>query len=136
LAGGLLYHSLSPISFFFFGGGGGGGKGDGVGDQFLFFNLKCLEMKFRFLPLFSKNKICHSGKLSWEQVLRYTSLRKRYISLYVSLLKSDLSRAVVDDNKDIEELDHALDIELILQWRYFLAINVSMLFADNYFICI
>ncbi|XP_065619172.1 uncharacterized protein LOC112023786 [Quercus suber] len=58
-----------------------------------------------------------SGKLTWEQVLRYTSLRKRYISLYASLLKSDLNRAVVDDNKDIEELDRELDIELILQWR-------------------
>ncbi|KAK9266873.1 hypothetical protein L1049_027132 [Liquidambar formosana] len=58
-----------------------------------------------------------SGKLSWEQVLRYASLRKRYISLYASLLKSDPSRAIVDDNKDIEELDRELDIELILQWR-------------------
>ncbi|KAJ0048722.1 hypothetical protein Pint_15724 [Pistacia integerrima] len=58
-----------------------------------------------------------SGKLSWEQVLRYTSLRKRYISLYATLLKSDSSRAVVDDNEEIEELDRGLDIELILQWR-------------------
>ncbi|KAK9927790.1 hypothetical protein M0R45_024956 [Rubus argutus] len=58
-----------------------------------------------------------SGKLSWEQVLKYASLRKRYISLYASLLKSDPSRAVVEDNKDIEELDRGLDIELILQWR-------------------
>jgi hypothetical protein len=45
-------------------------------------------------------------------------LQKRYISMYASLLKSDLSRAVVDDNKEIEELDRGLDIELILQWRY------------------
>ncbi|OMP08180.1 hypothetical protein COLO4_06705 [Corchorus olitorius] len=58
-----------------------------------------------------------SGKLSWEQVLRYTRLRKKYISLYASLLKSDLNRPVVDDNKEIEELDRGLDIELILQWR-------------------
>ncbi|KAH7549714.1 hypothetical protein JRO89_XS13G0070800 [Xanthoceras sorbifolium] len=58
-----------------------------------------------------------SGKLSWEQVMRYASLRKRYISLYASLLKSDISRAVVDDNEEIEELDRGLDIELILQWR-------------------
>ncbi|XP_042953951.1 uncharacterized protein LOC122290372 isoform X2 [Carya illinoinensis] len=58
-----------------------------------------------------------SGKLSWEQVLRLASLRKKYISLYASLLKSDPSRTVVDDNKDIEELDRGLDIELILQWR-------------------
>ncbi|GMQ04534.1 hypothetical protein CsSME_00049917 [Camellia sinensis var. sinensis] len=56
------------------------------------------------------------GRLSWEQVLRYASLRKKYISLYASLLKSDLSRAVVDDNKEIEELDRELDIDLILQW--------------------
>ncbi|OVA12725.1 Pleckstrin homology domain [Macleaya cordata] len=58
-----------------------------------------------------------SGKLKWEQVLRYASLRKRYISLYASLLKSDLSRMVVDDNEEIEKLDRELDIELILQWR-------------------
>ncbi|KAF8380627.1 hypothetical protein HHK36_028116 [Tetracentron sinense] len=58
-----------------------------------------------------------SGKLSWEQVLRYASLRKRYVSLYASLLKSDISRVVVDDNKEIEELDRGLDIEVILQWR-------------------
>ncbi|XP_073134921.1 uncharacterized protein [Henckelia pumila] len=58
-----------------------------------------------------------SGKLSWEQVLRYARLRKKYISLYASLLKSDLDRAVVDDNKDIEELDRELDIDVILQWR-------------------
>ncbi|XP_028077973.1 LOW QUALITY PROTEIN: uncharacterized protein LOC114279888 [Camellia sinensis] len=58
-----------------------------------------------------------SGRLSWEQVLRYASLRKKYISLYASLLKSDPSRAVVDDNKEIEELDRELDIDLILQWR-------------------
>lgn len=58
-----------------------------------------------------------SGRLSWEQVLKYACLRKKYISLYASLLKSDLSRAIVDDNKDIEEIDRGLDIELILQWR-------------------
>ncbi|GFQ08294.1 putative vacuolar protein sorting-associated protein 13b, partial [Phtheirospermum japonicum] len=39
-----------------------------------------------------------SGKMPWEQVLRYAKLRKRYISLYAALLKSDLNRAVVDDN--------------------------------------
>ncbi|XP_058084436.1 uncharacterized protein LOC131232245 isoform X2 [Magnolia sinica] len=58
-----------------------------------------------------------SGKMSWEHVLRYARLRKRYISLYASLLKSDFTRLVVDDDKDIEELDRELDIELILHWR-------------------
>ncbi|GAB4857735.1 hypothetical protein Ancab_015642 [Ancistrocladus abbreviatus] len=58
-----------------------------------------------------------SGKLSWEQVLRYARLRKKYISLYASLLKSDPSHAVVDDNEEIEAMDHELDIELIVQWR-------------------
>lgn len=58
-----------------------------------------------------------SGRFSWEQVLRFARLRKRYIPLYVSLLKSDLSHTVVDDNKDIEELDRELDIDLIVQWR-------------------
>ncbi|GAV77402.1 PH domain-containing protein/DUF946 domain-containing protein/DUF1162 domain-containing protein/Chorein_N domain-containing protein, partial [Cephalotus follicularis] len=58
-----------------------------------------------------------SGKLSWEQVLRYATLRKKYITLYASLLKSDLSRPTVNDNEEIEELERGLDIELILQWR-------------------
>ncbi|KAF8032759.1 hypothetical protein BT93_D1608 [Corymbia citriodora subsp. variegata] len=58
-----------------------------------------------------------SGKLSWEQVLKYAKLRKKYISLYAHLLKSDPSRAIADDNKEIEELDRELDIEVILQWR-------------------
>ncbi|XP_015084887.1 uncharacterized protein LOC107028368 [Solanum pennellii] len=58
-----------------------------------------------------------SGKLSWEQVLRYTRLRKKYISLYASLLKSEPDRMVIDDNKDLEELDRTLDAEIILQWR-------------------
>lgn len=58
-----------------------------------------------------------SGKMSWEQVLRYARLRKRYISLYASLLKSDLSQVTVRDNKEIDELDRELNIELILQWR-------------------
>lgn len=67
---------------------------------------------------------CGSGKLPWEQVLKYARLRKRYIPLYVSLLKSDLSKPVVDDNKEIEELDRELDNELILQWRYFTSLLV------------
>ncbi|XP_048140983.1 uncharacterized protein LOC115736923 isoform X3 [Rhodamnia argentea] len=58
-----------------------------------------------------------SGKLSWEQVLKYAKLRKKYISLYAQLLKSDPGRAIADDNKEIEELDRELDIEVILQWR-------------------
>lgn len=59
-----------------------------------------------------------SGKLPWEQVLLYARLRKKYISLYAALLRSDLDRTVVDDNEEIEELDRELDIEVILQWRY------------------
>ena len=75
-------------------------------------------MDLGFFLYFLRILCCHSGKLSWEQVLRSARLQKRYISMYASLLKSDLSRAVVDDNKEIEELDRGLDIELILQWRY------------------
>lgn len=59
-----------------------------------------------------------SGKLLWDQVLLYARLRKKYISLYATLLKSDLDQAVVNDNEDIEKLDRELDIEVILQWRY------------------
>ncbi|KAL7609935.1 hypothetical protein Lser_V15G10156 [Lactuca serriola] len=58
-----------------------------------------------------------SGRMSWDQVLKYATLRKRYISLYASLLKADPGRDVIDDDKDIEELDRELDIELIVQWR-------------------
>ncbi|KAK7309084.1 hypothetical protein RJT34_05549 [Clitoria ternatea] len=58
-----------------------------------------------------------SGKMSWEQVLRYASLRRRYISLYASLLKSDPTQVTISGNKEIEDLDRELDIELILQWR-------------------
>lgn len=76
------------------------------------------EFRYIFFYIFLKHYLCGSGRLSWDQVLKYASLRKRYISLYASLLKFDPSRAVVDDNQDIEELDRGLDIELILQWRY------------------
>lgn len=72
-----------------------------------------------------------SGKLSWEQVLRYTSLRKKYISLYASLLKSDPDRVVIDDNMDVEEMDRELDIEIILQWRY-----IVFLFVTFVFLCV
>uniref|UniRef100_A0A0E0MAV7 PH domain-containing protein n=1 Tax=Oryza punctata TaxID=4537 RepID=A0A0E0MAV7_ORYPU len=58
-----------------------------------------------------------SGNLSWEQLLKNARLRKRYVSVYASLLKSDMSRLVVDDNEDIKKLDRELDIEVILQWR-------------------
>lgn len=72
-----------------------------------------------------------SGKMSWEQVLRYASLRKRYISLYASLLKSDPTQVTISGNKEIEDLDRELDIELILQWRYvvcfdMLVFNISI----------
>lgn len=55
--------------------------------------------------------------MSWEHVLKYTSLRKRYITHYASLLKSDISRIVVEDDEEIEALDRELDTEVILQWR-------------------
>lgn len=55
--------------------------------------------------------------MSWEQVLRYASLRKKYISMYAKLLKSDVDRAIIDGNEEIEKLDRELDIDLILQWR-------------------
>ncbi|WVZ57683.1 hypothetical protein U9M48_008037 [Paspalum notatum var. saurae] len=58
-----------------------------------------------------------SGSLSWEQLLRNARLRKTYVSLYASLLKSDMSRLVVDDSEEIKSLDRQLDMEVILQWR-------------------
>ncbi|CAH8391411.1 unnamed protein product [Eruca vesicaria subsp. sativa] len=74
-----------------------------------------------------------SGRMSWENVLKYTSLRKRYITHYASLLKLDFSRTVVDDDKEINALDRELDTEVILQWRMlahkFVERSVQ---ADNY----
>lgn len=61
--------------------------------------------------------------MSWEQVLRYTGLQKRYISLYASLLKADPSQVTIRGNKEIEDLDRELDIELILQWRYIIILG-------------
>ncbi|KAJ4777649.1 Pleckstrin (PH) domain-containing protein isoform 2 [Rhynchospora pubera] len=58
-----------------------------------------------------------SGRLAWDQVLRYSKLRKKYVSLYASLLKADLSRMVIDDDEEIKKLDRQLDTEVILQWR-------------------
>ncbi|KAL6906369.1 hypothetical protein ACP4OV_003970 [Aristida adscensionis] len=58
-----------------------------------------------------------SGSLSWEQLLRNARLRKKYVSLYASLLKSDMSRMVADDHEEIKKLDRELDMEVILQWR-------------------
>ncbi|KAK4746515.1 hypothetical protein SAY87_012827 [Trapa incisa] len=73
-----------------------------------------------------------SGRLSWEQVLRYARLRKRYIYLYASLLKSDPSHAVINDNKEIEEMDRELDSELILQWRMLAHKFVERSESDKY----
>lgn len=72
-----------------------------------------------------------SGKMTWEQVLKFANLRKRYISLYASLLKSDPTRAIVNDDKHIEELDRELDIELILQWRYTFT-NLSLIVIQGH----
>jgi vacuolar protein sorting-associated protein 13A/C len=58
-----------------------------------------------------------SGSLSWEQLLRNARLRKTYVSLYASLLKSDISRQVADEHEEIKRLDRELDMEVILQWR-------------------
>ena len=61
--------------------------------------------------------------------MRNTKLRKKYVPLYASLLKSDMNQPVVDDNEEIEELDRGLDIELILQWRYCVLFKYVILLA-------
>ncbi|KMZ64416.1 hypothetical protein ZOSMA_36G00180 [Zostera marina] len=58
-----------------------------------------------------------SGKFSWEHVLKHIALRKKYVTLYASLLNSDSGQLVID-NKEIDNLDRELDIEVIIQWRY------------------
>lgn len=50
-------------------------------------------------------------------MLKFASLRKKYISVYASLLKSNPSQAVVDDNDEVRKLDRELDIDLVVQWR-------------------
>ncbi|CAN8324888.1 unnamed protein product [Cochlearia groenlandica] len=72
--------------------------------------------KYAYKAVSDQIKIA-SGRMSWEHVFKYTSLRKRYITHYASLLRSDISRIVVDDDADIEALDRELGTELILQWR-------------------
>lgn len=76
-----------------------------------------LVEKSLYVYIYFAFSLSGSGKLSWEQVLRYARLRKKYISLYAKLLKSDVDRVVIDDNEEIEKLDRELDIELIIQWR-------------------
>lgn len=71
----------------------------------------------RYIIFFFQCDCNGSGKLPWEQVLRHAKLRKRYIALYASLLKSEPGRVVVDGNDEIDEMDRELDIDLILQWR-------------------
>uniref|UniRef100_A0A2C9U4Y6 Integrase catalytic domain-containing protein n=1 Tax=Manihot esculenta TaxID=3983 RepID=A0A2C9U4Y6_MANES len=90
-----------------------------LADNFAAFNQRLKYAHYR--PLVP---VKYNTRLWWNYAyrvvsdqLKKASLRKRYISLYASLLKSDPKRAIIDDNKEIEELDRELDIELILQWR-------------------
>lgn len=57
------------------------------------------------------------GHVSWEQVLQYARLRKRYVSRYVSCLQADPEQTTIDDDKEIQEIDRELEAEVILQWR-------------------
>ena len=79
----------------------------------------CLYVNTIFVDSFMVMYLTYgcSGSLSWEQLLRYARLRKAYVSLYASLLKSDMSRLVVDDDEEIKRMDRELDMEVILQWR-------------------
>lgn len=58
-----------------------------------------------------------SGHVSWEHVLQYARLRKRYVSRYVSCLQADPERTTIDDDKEIQKIDRELEAEVILQWR-------------------
>jgi hypothetical protein len=86
--------------------------------SFMSYQFMCfyVNMMFDSFAVIHLAYMC-SGSLSWEQLLRYARLRKEYVSLYASLLKSDMSRLVVDDHEEIKRLDRELDIEVILQWR-------------------
>jgi vacuolar protein sorting-associated protein 13A/C len=79
----------------------------------------CLYVNTFFVDSFMVMHLTYgcSGSLSWEQLLRNARLRKAYVSLYASLLKSDMSRLVVDGHEEIKRMDRELDMEVILQWR-------------------
>ncbi|EEF45057.1 vacuolar protein sorting-associated protein, putative [Ricinus communis] len=90
-----------------------------LADNFAAFNQRLKYAHYR--PVVS---VTSNPRSWWKYAFKAVSdqmkkarLRKKYISLYASLLKSDPSRAIIDDNNEIEELDCELDIELILQWR-------------------
>ncbi|EPS74221.1 hypothetical protein M569_00532, partial [Genlisea aurea] len=90
-----------------------------LADNFTAFNLRVKYAHYR--PHVSVT----ADPVSWWKYafnvvtdqIKKTRLRKKYISLYASLLKSDIERAVVEDNKEIDAIDLELDAEVILQWR-------------------
>lgn len=94
----------------------------------------CLYVNTIFVDSFITMYLTYgcSGSLSWEQLLRNARLRKTYVSLYASLLKSDMSRLVVDDHEEIKRMDRELDMEVILQWRWCASILYSVHLHGDY----
>jgi vacuolar protein sorting-associated protein 13A/C len=58
-----------------------------------------------------------SGHLSWEDILKYSKMRKNYVSKYIELLKANPKKKSINKNKEIQELDRQLDPKIIIQWR-------------------
>ncbi len=58
-----------------------------------------------------------SGHLSWQDVLKYSKMRKNYVSKYIELLKANPKKKSISKNKEIQELDRQLDPKIIIQWR-------------------
>lgn len=58
-----------------------------------------------------------SGRLSWNQILSYSRMRKEYVSKYIAALKANPKATSINDNKEIKDLDRQLDSDIIVQWR-------------------
>ncbi len=58
-----------------------------------------------------------SGHLSWQDILKYSKMRKNYVSKYIELLKANPKKKSISKNKEIQELDRQLDPKIIIQWR-------------------
>ncbi|KAI5072395.1 hypothetical protein GOP47_0012501 [Adiantum capillus-veneris] len=58
-----------------------------------------------------------SGRMTWDQIVRFTRLRKKYLSSYINCLQSNPNSAVCNDNKEIQKLERDLDVDVAVQWR-------------------
>ncbi|KAH7316123.1 hypothetical protein KP509_21G079300 [Ceratopteris richardii] len=58
-----------------------------------------------------------SGRMSWDRIVHFTRLRKKYLSLYINCLQANTSSESCNGDKEIHELEKDLDIDVAVQWR-------------------